>query len=331
MWFQSQAKTVEPIALPSADTLTVNDIFERYLADCENPNSERGKRVSVESIRAHLRVLRARFGHMTVREFTEGTAGSPVTSRAKIRALCEEWRAEKYAPNTMRTRLNKMRTAFRFAVDHEIIKRADEPVIPLPPAGPSRERYVEEDHELPALLVALDDTDTPEHIRLLTQIMVLTGQRGKTVRSLTWDLVDFEKRVLWFRETQTGVMRSKKRRGNKPMNDELLAIMQRAYRNRNEECPFVIEWQGKPCKSNGRAMRSLFKRAKLEKLVPHDLRRSSATYVYNASEGDLGAAAKQISDSKETTGAVYIVENPNVHLPEMNKVSEVLAKARKAR
>lgn len=60
----------------------------------------------------------------------------------------------------------------------------------------------------------------------------------------------------------------------------------------------------------------------------HDLRRTSATYVHDETGGDVDRAASHIVDTTATARAHYVQPNPQVHMPEMEAVSTVLARAR---
>lgn len=299
---------------------TVNEVFNAYLADRANPHAERPCK-DPSGLAYHLRAVRDAWGAMKVKDFREG-------SRQRVKAKCEEWRAAGLSPFTIRKRVSIMKTAFRFAVDNEMIKRQHEPVIALPPNGTPRERFVDPDKELSALLKAIDDTRSPDHLRLLIIILFLTGVRRGAALALTWDLVDFDARVIRFRDTEGAGERSKKRRGNKPMEGELLEEMQRAYEARDESCPYVIAWRGKRVRNPYHGLKRIYRRAGLTDLRTHDLRRSSATYVHTETNGDLTAAANHIVDTEATARKHYVQENPTIHLPAMRAVSEVMNRAR---
>lgn len=230
--------------------------------------------------------------------------------------------------STCRKRVSVLRTAIRFAISDELITRNQEPVMELPPPGPPRERFVDELSELPALLKAADEIKTPDHIRLLLELALRSGQRRGAILALRWEHVDFERRVIRFRDTEAAGDRSKKRRGDKPMDDELLAIMRRAYEARSDVCEHVVHWRDKPVKSPYAGMKALYKRAGVQGLHVHDLRRTSATYVNNESGGDLGLAARHIVDTEATARTHYVQEDTRLHLPAIRAVSAVLARAR---
>lgn len=309
-------------AAEAAPQTTVADLMDAYLADRRNPHSERPCK-HPESLACHLKVTRELWGHMTAKEFENG-------SKQRVKAKVIEWRAEGLSAHTVRKRVSILKTVFRFAVEEELIKRKHEPVIKLPPNGAPRERYIDEARELPLLLKAADEIKTPDHIRLLLEILLRTGQRRGCVLDLKWEHVDFEQRVIRFRDTEAPDQRSKKRRGNKPMDPALFEIMQRAYEARDEDCDYVISWRGKKVRCPYTGMRALYKRAGLENVRTHDMRRSSATYVNTETKGDLQAAANHINDTVQTAAKHYVQHNVAVDMPAIEAVSSVLERARNA-
>ncbi len=307
-------------AAEAAPALTVSDLMDAYLADRRNPYAERRCK-NPQSLDYHLRATRALWGGMTVADFAQG-------SKQRVKAQCQAWREAGLSPFTVRKRVSILKTVFRFAVEEEMIGRGDEPVIKLPPNGSPRERCLDAMRELPALLKAADEMKTPDHLRLLIELALRTGQRRGAILALKWAHVDFEQRVIRFRSTEEASERSKKRRGDKPMDDALYALLQRAYEARDEECEHVISWRGKPVRNPYHGLVAVYKRAGLAGLRTHDLRRSSATFVHIETGGDLQVAANHINDTTATAAKHYVVHNPVVDLPAIAAVSSVLERAR---
>lgn len=307
-------------AAEAARVLTVSDLIDAYLADRHDPFSERPCK-HPQSLSYHLKVSVALWGAMPVVEFTHG-------SKARVRAACQDWREAGLSPFTIRKRVSILKTVFRFAVEEETIARGDEPIIKLPPNGQPRERFVDAERELPALLKAADEMKTPDHLRLLIELALRTGQRRGAILALDWRHIDFERRVIRFRDTEAANARSKKRRGDKPMDDALFALLQRAYEARDESCEAVISWRGKRVSNPYHGLVAVYQRAGLAGLRTHDLRRSSATYVHNETDGDLSAAARHIVDTEATARKHYVQESPHVHLGAINAVAGVLERAR---
>jgi integrase len=301
-------------------TLTVDALCAAYLKDRANPHAERVCK-NPKSLAYHLKASRALWGDMAVRDFAEG-------SRARVKAQCQVWRGEGLSPYTVRKRVSLLKTVFRFAVNEEIIQRAEEPVILLPVNGAARERFLDEETELPLLLAAIDDVRTPDHLRLLLQLALRTGQRRGAILALRWEHIDFERRVIRFRDTEAAAERSKKRRGNKPMDDELYDLLRRAREASEEGCDFVIQWRGAQVRNPYHGLKAVYDRAGLKNVRTHDMRRSSATYVHTETQGDLTAAANHIVDTEQTARRHYVQEDPRVHMPAITAVSSVMARAK---
>lgn len=231
------------------------------------------------------------------------------------------------SPFTIRKRVSILKTVFRFAIENELMKRSHQPIISLPPNGEPRARFIDPETELAKILKAIDGTRTPDHLRLLCIILFLTGCRRGAALSLKWEHIDFEKNVIRFRAAQTKKA-ANKRRGDKPMEGELLDEMKRAYEARDERCDYVISYRGRQVRNPYHGLKAIFRRAGITDLRTHDIRRSSATYVHTETDGDLAAAANHIVDTEATARKHYVQEDPSVHMPAMNAVSSVLARAK---
>lgn len=307
------------LAAEAAPPLTVSALMDAYLADRRNPYAERKCRFP-ESLAGHLKASRALWGEMTLAEFAQGSKG-------RVKAQCAAWREAGLSPFTVRKRVSILKTVFRFAVDEEIISRGEEPVIKLPPNGAPRERFVDPKKELPALLAAADATKTPWHVRLAVELSIRTGQRQSAIRALQYSKhIDFENRVILFRETEAAEDRTKKRRTDIPMDQALYELLMQAKERADSD--WVIEWRGRPVKSVYVGMKALYKRAGLKGLHLHDLRRTAATYVHRGTEGDMRAAASFIGDTEEMAQRHYVKQSAETLLRPVNAIADVLASAR---
>lgn len=210
----------------------------------------------------------------------------------------------------------------------ETADRAQEPVFKLPANGPPRERFVDPVKELPALLKAADHPDTPNHIRLCFHLSLRTGQRQGAIADLRWEHIDFEARVIRFRDTEAPDERSKKRRTDMPMDDELYALLISA--KEAAESPFVIEWRGRSAGCTYHGLKALYRRAGVSGLHRHDLRRTAATLAHRGCDGDMKAAAGFIGDTEQMAARHYVQDSPETRLRPVTAISEVLARARSA-
>lgn len=299
---------------------TLSAIFDAYMAEKNNALSYRPCK-HPGSIASHIKVLRALWGDLEIEAFRKG-------SPSRVQDQVTEWRGAGLAFATCRKRCTIMRAAFRLAIRKEIIERGQEPVFELPPNSPPRERFVDPVKELPRLLKACEELRTPDHTRLFVIIALITGQRSGAIEALRWSHVDFEKRVIMFRETERADERSKKRRVNQPMSDLLYKYMVEAYERR--ECEAVLAWRGKPIKKCYYSVKQVFKRAGLGDVRRHDLRRSSATYVFDGLKGDLSKAANHIGDTEQMARKVYVQPGTAANLPGIEAATSVIEAAKKA-
>ncbi len=296
---------------------TVGEIFAAYIAARENPKAYKRCK-SPRALRICLAEPTKLWGDWRIEDFRKG-------SRARVEETVLEWLLT-LKPATCRKRCTIMRAAFRHAWKYEMIDRSQEPFFELPPSGPPRERFVDPKNELPALLKELDRA--PDHLRVGGMLMLITGQRIGAILALTWDLVDFEKRVIRFRDTEKAEDRTKKKRVNQPMDDVLFKLLSEA--KERATCSYVVEWAGRGCKAIYPAFKRTLKRAGLGSVRLHDLRRSSATYVFNELGGDLTRAAGHIGDTESQADSTYVQRSEVVNLPGIKAVSAVIANARKA-
>lgn len=296
---------------------TLNALLDAYQRDRENPFSYRRCKTPA-GIKSHLKPIRAAWGEWEIATFCKG-------SKARVREQVQQWRDGGVGFSTCRKRLAHFRAAIRFCISDEIITRDLEPVFEMPPSGAPRERFIDHEKELPALLKAIEDLATPHHIRLACILSLVTGQRKSAVLALRWDEhIDFEKRIIRFRDTEAAEDRSKKRRTDMPMDDYLFGVLQRAHDRR--EGSAVVEWRGKPIKNCFHGMRKALNRAGLPDVRQHDLRRTSATYV-NRGLG-LEGAARHIGDTVEMARKHYVWEEAQERLPGIEAVSGILAQAK---
>jgi len=300
---------------------TVNDVCDYYLRTRADPFDRRPCQ-SAASIAIHLKAVRTLWGDWKLKHFVEG-------SRARVDKQVSEWRASGSASATCRKRLSFLKSAYRRAAEDELIDRDLVPFFHLPPEGAPRERFVDEEKELAVLLRAAANIRTPEHVELKLHIHLLTGQRSSAIHALEWDKhIDFERRLILFKETQAPGERTKKRRTNQPMSDELYDMLWAA--KQRAQTPFVLEYRGKRVCNGYAGMKALYRRAKLENIHVHDLRRTAATYVNRELDGDLGAAANFIGDTEKVARAHYVQDAPETRLPQVHALSRVIARAKAA-
>lgn len=306
---------------------TIGEICAAYLKAKKDPHGYKRCLVPM-SVDYSLRRITRTWGHLTVDEFNKGTI-------ARIEDAFSKWSSEPdprtkrpIKTGTIRKGLALFRAACQFAVKRELIARNQVPIFDLPPMGVPRERVVDAKKELPAILREAESDSTPYHIWLQTQLLLRLGCRVGALLDLEWKHIDFENRVVLLRETQSAERRliNKKRRENSPMDNGLYKILKKAKKKSNG-CTHVISWRGKPIKRSYAGQIAMYKRAGVEGLTRHDLRRTSATYVRD--KLGLSKAAEHIGDTVEMTRKHYAHSKPELKLKGIAKVSDVLRAASK--
>lgn len=300
-------------ASAEASPLTVNDIIDAYLKEKRNKFADKVCK-DAEGIAAHFIPIRAVWGTMTVKDFRK-------RSKTRVKEQVEKWRDEaNWQVSTCRKRVSQLKTAFRYCVDEEIIKRKQMPVIKLPPQGAPRDRFLDM-KELAALLDAAESPDTERHIRLALHLSLRTGQRQSAIHAMTWALVDFDNRVLRFRDTEALSERTKKRRTDMPMDDVLYEMLLEARDDADTD--FVLERHGRRVASTYAGFKKLYERAGIKNAHRHDLRRTAATLAYRGS-GDMKMTANFIGDTEAIAAKHYAQTLPSDRLKPVEAISGML-------
>lgn len=175
------------------------------------------------------------------------------------------------ANGTIRTELNHLRVALRWAEKTGLIDRA--PYIELPKPSQSDERHISK-QEFTKLLDAAEQA----HLRLYLLLAISTAGRNAALLELTWDRVDFERGLIFLGARR--VLRPQKGRATVPMTDALRNALAAAFlQKRNDR---VIEWAGEGVASVKTSLNKAVRRAKLVKVTPHMLRHSAAVWMAEA-------------------------------------------------
>lgn len=180
---------------------------------------------------------------------------------------CERYTASRrkdgVKDGTIHTELGHLRTCLRWAERMSLIARA--PYIKRPTKPTPRERWLTREE-----LVHLIECAKEPHVRLAILIMGTTAARIGAVLDLTWDRVDFERRQINLRLTES----FRKGRAIVPINNTLYGALAEAQKAALTD--YVVEWAGKPIKSIKKGFKAACERAELENVTPHDIRRTAA-------------------------------------------------------
>lgn len=183
-------------------------------------------------------------------------------------------------PSTIRTEMQALRAATRWAVKKGWISAA--PDIPLPPRSEPRARWLRRD-EADRLLAACQAV----HVRLFCTIALMTAARRGAILGLTWDRVDLDAGLIDFRIP--GKAATRKRQVQTPINDTLRAALVEA--RRFSTCAHVVEWSGGPVASVRKGVAEAARRAGLSGVTPHVFRHTAVTWMMQAGVSMFDAAS----------------------------------------
>jgi integrase len=207
--------------------------------------------------------------------------------------------AEKHkhlSPSTIVRRLGILKAALRYAEGNRWI--APLPPLRMPVSGsPPRDIWLTR-----VQVAKLLDNAKSDHISLFIKMAVFTGARSGAILELTWQQVDFENRIINY-----GKGWGNKKRAVVPINDELMAALQKA--RSASQTDYVIEFSGKGVMSIKAAFRRLCQDCGI-KASPHVLRHTAATWL--VMEGvPLREVARLLGNSEAMVEKVYGKHSPD--------------------
>ncbi len=185
--------------------------------------------------------------------------------------MCRDYRERRKVANaTARYELLQLSTALQWA--HRRGKLAFRPTIWLPPLPERKTRHLTR-----AEFRQFRDAVLADHARLYVMIGVHTMARPSAILDLTWDRVDFMRRLIDF--SPSGRIATAKRRTVVPINADLLAALQTGHAART--CDYVIERGGQPVASVKKAFHAASKRSTVH-ATPYTLRHTGAVWAAEA-------------------------------------------------
>ena len=242
---------------------TVADLWEGYALDRE------GRAVLV-TMGFTWRALKDRFGAMLAEDITI----------ADCRAHTKARREAGIQDGTIHTELGHLRMVLKWAKAHRLI--ADVPEIERPMKPEPKDHFLTR-----AEVTRMIAEARAPHVALAIRLMVGTGARNAAALELTWDRVDFAKRLIHLRNPFDQARR--KGRATVPINDSLYEALVEA--KRAALSPFVVEYGGGPVKSIKRGVKAAAKNAGVDHASPHVFRHSAAVWMAEA-----GISMKEIAD-----------------------------------
>jgi integrase len=201
---------------------------------------------------------------------------------------------------TIYTELGHLRTVLNWARKRGFLERPS--YIKRPP-----EPKVERQRLTREQVQDLVDASVHPHARLYVVLLYSTAARTGALLGLTWDRVDFKRRVIDLRDPN--ILQPHKGRAVVPMTSSAYELLVEAQQV--ALCEHVIEWAGRPVKKVRRALERTAERAGLDFVTPHILRHSAATHM--AEDGVSMEEIRQFlgHDNIETTRQIYAIYSPD--------------------
>lgn len=155
-----------------------------------------------------------------------------------------------------------------WAEKHGLIKKA--PMIERPAKPLPKDKFLTKQEVL-----GLIDAAKVPHIQLAISLLIGTGARIAAALELTWDRVDFDRKMIQLRDPSDTTKR--KGRATVPINDGLSDDL--AHAKAGALTNFVIEWAGQPVKSIKRGLKAAGVAIGRPDVSPHMLRHSAAVWL----------------------------------------------------
>jgi integrase len=271
---------------PQLPVISIAVILERYLAD---------RRAT-----AIPGLARLEYAHKPLERIV-GAKPPEALTQTECRRYIARRRKEGVTDSTVRTELQALRAALRWAAAPERSLIAAAPKIEMPAKPESRVRWLTRD-EAARLLAACK----APHVRLFVTLALHTGARSGAILALTWDRVDLERRLVDFREP--GRARTRKRRVPAPINTTLHGALVEAKVASTTD--YVIEYAGGPVARIKHAFHDTAARANLPGVTPHVLRHTAVTWMLQAGV-DPWHAAGLVGMTVEMVQQVYGHHHPD--------------------
>jgi integrase len=245
---EARRRLIDLQKTPAGDT--VGALVEVYLADKD--------KTAIRSHDLHLAWKQARdhFAHLRPDQITREVCRAYAARRAGRSAA------------TIRKELETVRAAVRFSAPNSGA------VFELPPPPPHRDRFLTRE-EARRLLRA---SRSVPHIRAFISLSLSTAARSSAILDLTWDRVDFQRRMIRL-EVGDDLDDARKSRARVPMNRRAWLYL-RTLREA-AMCDHVIEWAGRPVRSVKKGFAAAVVRAGLNprEITPHVLRHTAASWM----------------------------------------------------
>lgn len=233
---------------------TVAELWEAYRQD------KTGKPIATTMLYTGKAIL-PHFGRRDGEDITKAECEAYIASRRK----------QGRSDGAIHTELGHLRTVLVWAQKRRLINHAPEIERPRKPAPKDRYLTREEAREL------MNAASQP-HVRLAMHLMLATAARVTAILELTWDRVDFDRRLIHLHNPLDTARR--KGRATVPINDTLFAALQEARKGALSD--YVVEWGGEKVKSIKRSITTAARVAGIDGVSPHVYRHTAAVWMAEA-------------------------------------------------
>lgn len=216
------------------------------------------------------------------------------------RAYTSDRRKAGKSDGTIHTELGHLRTVLKWAEKMQLIDRA--PAIERPRKPDPKDRYLTREEARRIIAAA----KTP-HLKAAMYLMLGTAARVTAILELTWDRVDFERRLIYLRDPEDKTRR--KGRAVVPINSSLLSVLLETKSGALTN--HVIEWAGEPVKSLKRGIATAANAAGIEGVSAHVFRHTAAVWMAEAGVPMEEIAQYLGHSSSEITRRVYARYSPD--------------------
>lgn len=239
-----------------------------------------------------------------MRPFWERT--DPVLIDAK---MCQDYTKQRKAgPSTVRYELLQLSTALGWGRANK--KIAAKPDMWLPAAAERKVRHLTHGQ-----FERFFEAVRAPHARLYVLLGLYTMARPSAILDLTWDRVDFDRRLIDF--NPPGRRQTAKRRPTVKMNDELHDALREAYAAR--QCAYVVERGAKKVGNIKKAFQAASERSGIH-VTPYTLRHTGAVWAAEAGISMAALAQFMGHDDSTTTERHYARFSPDYLLNVANAV-----------
>ena len=270
---------------------TCAELWELYWRDHVHP-----KCANTDTHKYAWQALKARFGKMRPAEVTRETIKEHLASRRPAR------------PSSLFVELRLLTASWNYAIKRRVILPTDVPALDdldIPAAPPPRTRWLRQKEVEALFAAAVAIRRRREETRLLRVerfmwLALETAARRNAILELKWNQVDFETQVIQL--NPDGRVQTSKRRASVPISDALLAVLQRAYKERISD--FVLDHDSRLHD----ALNAVAEAAGVQGVTAHVFRHTAATWM--ARKGiPLFQIAKYLGNTVEEVERTYAKHN----------------------